>query len=81
MKPAKLQRQWQRTDSTLEGIIAEAGMRDTAPALGWEGVWVLGLPTAWSWGLEEGIQRWVLVPEEDMAGEAGRGLCQLIYIL
>lgn len=34
---------------------------------------MLGLPIVWSWGLEEGIKRWVLVPEEDKAGEAGRG--------
>lgn len=34
---------------------------------------MLGLPTVWSWGLEE-VQRYVLATEEGMASEAGREL-------
>lgn len=43
------------------------------PASGWAGVWVLGMPAVWSWGLEEGVQRCVLVTEEGPVSEAGGG--------
>lgn len=47
---------------------------DTAPASGWDGMWVPELPTVWSRGLEERAQRYVLVPEEGMARGAGSEL-------